>query len=68
MSMSDETLKERYREVYGDKMSEDKLKEYVYYQKLIHEARSQGKKFKRLEKVEVIDDDSAEEGIEQGSN
>jgi hypothetical protein len=43
---SEETLVSQYKEAYGDNVAEEKLKEYVYYQKLIHEAKT-SKKGKR---------------------
>lgn len=40
LGKSEETVLEKYKVAYGDTMGEEKLKEYVYYQKLIHDAKN----------------------------
>jgi len=44
-------------------MTDEKLKEYVYYQKLIHEAKSKQKKLIKQEgqEIEVINDENFED-------
>ncbi len=44
MGKSEESLVEKYKTAYGDSVGEEKLKEYIYYQKLIHDAKNKEKK------------------------
>ena len=44
---------DKYKLAYGDTMSDEKLKEYVYYQKLIHDAKSKQKKLVKQEGEEI---------------
>lgn len=44
LGKSEESLLEKYKQAYGDDVAEEKLKEYVYYQKLIHDAKLKHKK------------------------
>ena len=36
LNKSEDSLLEKYKQAYGESVAEEKLKEYVYYQKLIH--------------------------------
>jgi biopolymer transport protein ExbD len=40
LSKSEDSLVEKYKQAYGDTVAEEKLKEYVYYQKLIFDAKN----------------------------
>ena len=40
LSKPEDTLLEKYKQAYGDTVGEEKLKEYVYYQKLIFDAKN----------------------------
>ena len=42
-TQSEEKLVEQYKVAFGDSVSEEKLKDYVYYQKLIHDAKNKGR-------------------------
>ena len=44
LDMTQDNVLDKYKQAYGDTMSDEKLKEYVYYQKLIHDAKSKQKK------------------------
>ena len=44
---AEEQLRGRYIEKYGEKEGEEKLKEYLYYQKLVETAKSGGKGLKK---------------------
>jgi len=54
LGKSEESLVDKYKQAYGGQVSDEKLKEYIYYQKLIHDAKLRGKnKIKRVETVTV---------------
>ena len=55
LGKSEESLVEKYKKVYGDAIGEEKLKEYVYYQKLIHDAKLKGKNRVKVVETVVID-------------
>ena len=40
LNTSEDTLLEKYKQAYGETVAEEKLKEYVYYQKLIFDAKN----------------------------
>lgn len=52
----EEAILEQYKKAYGDDVGEEKLKEYVYYQRLIQEAKDKNKKKQKMESVEVEHD------------
>lgn len=59
-SKSDDNLIGKYKQVYGETLGEEKLKEYIYYQKLIHDAKVSHKnkrKQKETTEQEVIVED-----------
>ena len=49
LDMTQDDVLDKYKQAYGDTMSDEKLKEYVYYQKLIHDAKSKQKKLVKQE-------------------
>ncbi len=51
--MTQDNVLDKYKQAYGDTMSDEKLKEYVYYQKLIHDAKSKQKKLVKQEGEEI---------------
>ena len=53
LDMTQDNVLDKYKQAYGDTMSDEKLKEYVYYQKLIHDAKSKQKKLIKQEGEEV---------------
>ena len=55
LAKSEESLVDKYKQAFGEGVSEEKIKEYVYYQKLIHDAKLKGKN-KRYETVTVEED------------
>ena len=57
--MTQDNVLDKYKQAYGDTMSDEKLKEYVYYQKLIHDAKSKQKKLIKQEgeEIEITNDD-----------
>ena len=57
--MTQDNVLDKYKQAYGDTMSDEKLKEYVYYQKLIHDAKSKQKKLikREGEEIEITNDD-----------
>ena len=55
LGKSEESLVEKYKKVYGDAIGEEKLKEYVYYQKLIRDAKLKGKNRVKVVETVVID-------------
>ena len=61
--MTKDNVLDKYKQAYGDTMSDEKLKEYVYYQKLIHDAKSKQKKLVKQEgqEVEVANADDQED-------
>ena len=44
LTKSEDSLVEKYKQAYGDTVGEEKLKEYVYYQKLIFDAKNKQRK------------------------
>ena len=62
LDLTQDNVLDKYKQAYGDTMSDEKLKEYVYYQKLIHDARFKQKKLikQTVEEVEVEGGETAE--------
>lgn len=57
LDLTQDDVLDKYKQAYGDTMSEEKLKEYVYYQKLIHDARFKQKKLiKQVVEEEIIEE------------
>ncbi len=63
LDLTQDDVLDKYKQAYGDSITDEKLKEYVYYQKLIHDAKFKQKKLiKQVIEVEEVNDDDHQEG------